>query len=73
MTKSKFLILAALAATTVSACSGGGGSAAPEPPPQTVSTFTVTLSDIDVDRSADQLDLGTGGLPVQGATITITE
>ncbi len=72
MTKKKFLILAALTATTLAAC-GGGGSDEPAPPQQTTSTFIATLSAIDVNRSADQLVMDTGGLPAQGATITITE
>lgn len=71
MTERKSLILALLAAATAASCGGGGGSEPPPPPVE--STFTVSLSGVDVDRSADQLVLDTGGLPVEGATITITE
>ena len=66
-----FFLITALA--TVSACGGGGSGGAPDidPPPPPASTYTVTLTAVGIERSADQAAIGVGGLPVEGATVTV--
>lgn len=55
-------------------CGGGGsdgGGGAPPIPPPPVSTFSVTLTSIELDRSADQRDMPVTGVPADGATLTV--
>lgn len=72
MTSNKQLTTAMVLAAILSGCGGGSGSE-PAPPATTTKTFSVSMTAIDVDRSADQLALDVDGLPVQGATVRITE
>lgn len=73
MTKRRLLFLTFFF-MAVSACGGGsGGPGSPPEPPPVTSTFTVTLTDAVVVRTADSLQLDAGGVPVDGATVSITE
>lgn len=58
---------------TLGACGGGGsgGDAPPPTAPPPASTYSVTLTGIELERSADQQDLRVTGLPADGATLTI--
>lgn len=62
---------------TLGACGGGGGGSGGDappptaPPPPTASTYSVTMTGIELVRSADQQDLPVTGLPAEGATLTI--
>lgn len=61
---------------TLGACGGGGsggsgGDAPPPTAPPPASTYSVTLTGIELERSADQQDLAVTGLPAEGATLTI--
>jgi hypothetical protein len=59
-------------AVILTACGGSSGSG-PPPPAATTSTFTVTLTAVSLDRSADQLPLAVDALPAEGATIRIPD
>jgi ABC-type glycerol-3-phosphate transport system substrate-binding protein len=72
MMTSKYPILALASAALLSAC-GGGSDSAPAPPATTTSTYSASLTAIEVARSADHLALDVDGLPVQGATVSITD
>ncbi len=50
---------------------GGGGSPPPPPPPPASETYTVTLTEIRVERTADQQPLVVDGVPADGATLTV--
>lgn len=66
MKQIKYLPVLLFISVLVAGCGGGGGgNSSPE------QTFTVTLNDIKIRRSADQLDMPVGGLPAEGAIITV--
>lgn len=72
MTKCRLFFLV-ISSVAISACGGGSGGSGEPPPPPVTSTYTVTLTDVVVVRSADSLQLDSGGVPVDGATVTITD
>lgn len=57
----------------ITACGGGSGGAggSPPPPPPPAATHSVALTGVQVDRAADQAAVDIGGLPVEGATVTV--
>lgn len=62
-------LLAALAA-----CGGGsGGGDGVPPPPPVQTTYSASLTGVEIDRTADQSDIVIDGLPAEGAMITIDE
>lgn len=62
-------LLAALAA-----CGGGsGGGDGVPPPPPVQTTYSASLTGVEIDRTADQSDIVIDGLPAEGATITVDE
>ena len=57
---------------TLLACSDDdGGRVDNRPPPAAPDTYSVTLTNVEIDRVADQQDMVIDGLPVDGATVTI--
>lgn len=73
MQRKRFLMTMCLPmALALTACGGGAGDAPPPPapPPPPASTYSVTLTGIELQRSADQQDLPVTGLPADGATLT---
>ena len=57
-------------------CGGGGGGSSPPPPPPpppppASDTFSVTLTDIDLTRTADGAAVPVNGLPLD-SNITVT-
>lgn len=55
----------------VAGCGGSGGDGVPPTAPTPASTYSVTLTAIELDRSADQQDMPVTGLPADGATLTV--
>ncbi len=70
------LILSSALLAAMAACGGGsdgGGGGGTPPPPPTSATYSVALTDVEIDRTADQADLVVDGLPVDGATVTVDD
>ena len=70
------LIVSSLLLATMAACgggSGGGNGGGPPPPPPASTTYSVALTNVEIDRTADQDDIKIDGLPVDGATITVDD
>lgn len=70
------LIFASVLLAAVAACgggSGGGGSVAVSPPLPASKTYSITLTSVEIDRAADQIDIMVEGLPVDGATVVVDE
>lgn len=59
---------------TLTACGGGsGGGDGVPPPPPVQTTYSASLTGVEIDRTADQSDIVIDGLPAAGATITVDE
>jgi len=52
-------------------CGDGGGSSDDIGNNTQADTFTLTLSEIRISRSADQLDMPVIGIPIEGAVLTV--
>ena len=66
------ILILTMAGISLSACGGGGGGAGGQnTPPPPAPTFQVTVTSIEVVRTADQLDMIIDGLPVTGATVGV--
>jgi hypothetical protein len=62
-------LCAMLVMALLAAChSGHSGGVGPSPQP---ATYTATLTDVQIERTADRQPLPVGGLPAQGATLTV--
>jgi hypothetical protein len=72
MTSSKTQIASLLIVLGVAGC-GGGGDDSPSAPPLDTSgeSFTATLVDLRLERSADQRPLPVSGVPAAGGTLTV--
>lgn len=66
-------LMYALTAVFLGACSGSGNDAGDNPPADGVTTFTATVTAVEVNRTADQQALAITGLPTEGATITLQQ
>ncbi|MDH5353122.1 MAG: hypothetical protein OEY09_01655 [Gammaproteobacteria bacterium] len=65
MKQIKYLPIWLYISVLVTGCGGGGGNSSSD------QSFTVTVNEIEIKRSADQLDMPVGGLPAVGAIITV--
>lgn len=64
-----------LASFLLSACGGGGGDSGsdgppPPPPPPTATTYTLQLTDANLQDTRSNTTIDPTGLPVTGATAT---
>ena len=62
-----------LATLMLSACGGGGGSGSggpPPPPPPAADTYTLQLTDANLEDTRNNTVVDASGLPVTGSTAT---
>lgn len=74
------LFVSSVLLAAMAACGGGsgggsgdGGVPLPPPPPPASATYSVALTNVEIDRAADQDDIMVDGLPVDGATVTVDD
>lgn len=67
------VLLAAMAACGGGSGGGSGDGGVPPPPPPASATYSVALTNAEIDRTADQNDIIVDGLPVDGATVTVDD
>jgi len=70
------LIVSSVLLAAMAACgggSGGGDGSGPPSPPPASAVYSAALTNVEIDRTADQDDIMVDGLPVDGATVTVSD